>query len=293
MIHKLKGVLRLMRVHQYIKNIFIFLPLFFIGNIANFELVTTAFIAFISFSISASGVYALNDFLDIEYDRKHPKKKFRPLASKEISKNEGRFLIVLFFTVGIVTMSYLSKITLLVLLFYILMNIAYSLRLKHIAIIDVTLIAIGFVLRLFIGALATETPLSKWIVIMTFLLALFLALVKRRDDVIHFLKTGTKMRKVIDGYNIQLIDTAMMVMASVVTVSYLLYTTSPEVIDRIGNDYLYLTSFFVILGILRYMQITFVEENSGSPTTVLLKDPFIILNCVAWVVSYIYILYFS
>ena len=173
------------------------------------------------------------------------------------------------------------------------MNIAYSLRLKHIAIIDITLIAIGFVLRLFIGALATETPLSKWIVIMTFLLALFLALAKRRDDVMHFLKTGTKMRKVIDGYNIQLIDAAMMVMASVVTVSYLLYTTSPEVIDRIGSDNLYITTFFVILGILRYMQITFVEENSGSPTKVLLKDPFVILNCVAWVLSFIYILYLS
>ena len=160
---------------------------------------------------------------------------------------------------------------LVVLLSYIVLNIGYSFYLKHIAIVDITIISIGFVLRLFIGAIVTETPLSKWIVIMTFLLALFLAFAKRRDDVIHFMNTGKKMRKVIDGYNLQLIDGAMMIMASVVIVSYLLYTTSLEVINRINNEYLYLTSFFVILGVLRYMQISFVENNSGSPTKVLLK----------------------
>ena len=108
-----------------------------------------------------------------------------------------------------------------------------------------------------------------------------------------FMNTGKKMRKVIDGYNLQLIDGAMMIMASVVIVSYLLYTTSLEVIQRINNEYLYLTSFFVTLGVLRYLQISFVENNSGSPTKVLLKDKFMIINIFTWGCSFIYLIYFS
>ena len=158
---------------------------------------------------------------------------------------------------------------------------------------DITIISIGFVLRLFIGSVVTETHLSKWIVIMTFLLALFLALAKRRDDVIHYMNTGKKMRKVIDGYNLQLIDGAMLIMASVVIVSYLLYTTSLEVIQRINSEYLYITSIFVILGVLRYFQITFVGNNSGSPTKILLQDKFIIITILSWILSFVYLIYYN
>jgi len=131
-----------------------------------------------------------------------------------------------------------------ILLVYIIMNIAYSLQLKHITILDINIIAIGFVLRIFVGSQVTNTPLSMWIVIMTFLLALFMALAKRRDDVILLQKTGQKMRKVINGYNLQMIDAAMMIMASVVIMAYIMYTTSSQVILRIHNDYLYLTVYF-------------------------------------------------
>ena len=289
---KIKSILRLMRIHQYVKNAFIFLPLFFAGQITNIVLFSSALVGFIGFSIAASAVYILNDFLDIEDDRKHPSKKDRPLASGLVSKKESLVLIGLFSIMGLTIMATQSIQALVVLLSYIVLNIGYSFYLKHIPIVDVTIISIGFVLRLFIGAIVTVTPLSKWIVIMTFLLALFLALAKRRDDVIHFMNTGKKMRKVIDGYNLQLIDGAMMIMASVVIVSYLLYTTSSEVIKRIDSEYLYLTSLFVILGVLRYMQISFVENNSGSPTKILFKDKFMIINILAWVFSFIYIIYF-
>lgn len=290
---KINSILKLMRPHQYVKNLFIFLPLFFVGQITSPELFTNALIAFIAFSISASAVYILNDYLDIEDDRKHPTKKDRPLASGLISKKEAFILIVLFSSIGLTIMAIQSIQALIVLLLYIVLNIGYSFYLKHIAIIDIAIISVGFVFRIFIGAIVTETPLSKWIVIMTFLLSLFLALAKRRDDVIHFMNTGKKMRKVIDGYNLQLIDGAMMIMASVVIVSYILYTTSLEVIKRINSEYLYLTSFFVILGVLRYMQISFVENNSGSPTKILLKDKFMIINILAWVFSFIYLIYFN
>jgi len=192
---------------------------------------------------------------------------------------------------GLSLMFYLSVQAMVILSAYIFLNISYSFYLKHIAIVDVTIIAIGFVLRLFVGATVTSIHLSMWIVIMTFLLALFLALAKRRDDVLLFLSTGKKMRKVIDGYNLQLIDGAMMVMASIVIVSYILYTTSVEVVQRLHNEYLYLTALFVIVGIMRYLQISFVEQDSGSPAQIIFKDKFIQIVILSWIMAFVWILY--
>lgn len=292
MLFKIKNVLKLIRPHQYIKNLFIFLPLFFIGQITNSELLTNALIAFISFSISASAVYILNDYIDIEEDRQHPRKKDRPLASGLISKKEAFSLISIFSIIGIALMATQSLKALIILLIYITLNIGYCFFFKHIAIVDITIIATGFVLRLFIGAFTSGISLSKWIVIMTFLLALFLALAKRRDDVLHFMNTGKKMRKSIDGYNLQFIDGVMMIMASVVIVSYILYATSLEVVQRIQSEYLYITSLFVVLGILRYLQIIFIENNGGDPTKIIFKDKFVIFTIVLWISSFIYVIYF-
>jgi hypothetical protein len=130
-----------------------------------------------------------------------------------------------------------------------------------------------------------------WIVIMTFLLALFIALAKRRDDVLIFLETGKKMRKVIDGYNLQFLDTAMAIMAAVVIVAYTIYTTSVEVTERFHSQYLYLTALFVILGIMRYLQITFVHLDSGSPTKIVFKDRFMQATIFSWIISFTWILY--
>ena len=290
---KFKSVLKLIRPSQYIKNVFIFLPLFFVGQITNSDLLINAITAFVAFSLSASAVYILNDFLDIEADRLHPIKKYRPLASGLISKNEAFLLIAIFSVAGVSLITSQSSQALVVLLTYITLNIFYCFYLKHIPIIDITIIAIGFVLRLFVGSLVTETPLSMWIVLMTFLLALFLALAKRRDDVLHFMNTGKKMRKVISGYNLQFIDGAMIIMASVVIVSYILYTTSLEASQRIQSEFLYLTSLFVILGILRYLQISFVEQDSGSPTKIMIKDKFIIITILTWIFSFVYLIYFN
>lgn len=280
-----------MRPHQYIKNLFIFLPLFFALQITNFELLTNALIAFIAFSLTASAIYTLNDYHDIEEDKLHPKKQNRPLASGAISKPQAIIIMGILSISGLGLMYSLSMGAMLILIAYVLINIAYSFYLKHIAILDVVIIAIGFVLRLFIGSAVTGIELSMWIVIMTFLLALFIALAKRRDDVLIFMKTGKKMRKVIDGYNLQFLDTAMAIMAAVVIVAYTIYTTSPEVVEKFHSRYLYLTALFVILGIMRYLQITFVYLNSGSPTKIVLKDKFMQLTIVAWIISFAWILY--
>ncbi len=280
-----------MRPHQYIKNLFIFLPLFFALKITDPSLLFNAVIAFIAFSLTASAIYTLNDYHDIEEDRQHPKKKERPLASGAISKSQAITIMSVLFVAGFTLMASLSLKAAGILAAYVIMNIAYSFYLKHVAILDVVIIAIGFVLRLFIGSAVTDIPLSMWIVVMTFLLALFMALAKRRDDVLIYLDTGKKMRKVIDGYNLQFLDTAMAIMASVVIVSYTIYTTSSEVVARVHSEYLYLTSLFVILGIMRYLQVAFVLKDSGSPTKIVLKDRFMQLTLIGWVLTFAWILY--
>lgn len=286
-----KSILIQIRVHQYVKNFFIFPPLFFAAKITELALLTNAAIAFVAFSLTASAIYTFNDYRDINEDRQHPKKKNRPIASGAISKPQAIMLMAVLFITGFALMASLSLEAVGILSTYTILNVAYSMKLKHVAILDVAIIATGFVLRLFIGSVVTDIPLSMWIVVITFLLALFMALAKRRDDVLIFEDTGQKTRKVIDGYNLQFLDTAMAIMASVVIVAYTIYTTSAEVIARVHSDYLYLTSLFVILGIMRYLQIALVFKDSGSPTKIVLKDRFMQATLVGWALTFAVILY--
>jgi len=287
----MKNVFILIRGHQWIKNLFVFAPVFFAGQITDSELFPKALFAFVAFCLTASAIYVFNDLQDIEEDRGHPTKCKRPLASGEISARTAKVTMIVLLIAGAAIMASVSVDALAILSGYVALNIGYSLKLKHIAIMDVTIIAVGFVLRLFAGSAATSTPLSMWVVMMTFLLALFLALAKRRDDILHFLNTGQKARKVVDGYNLQLIDGAMTIMASVVIVAYIMYATSAAVVDRLGTENLYLTALFVILGILRYLQIAYVEGKSGSPTKIVLTDVFMQVSIIAWAVSFVWIIY--
>jgi len=281
----LKNYIDLMRPSQYFKNLFIFAPLFFGLKITNIELLLSAFVAFLSFSLIASAVYIFNDYHDVEEDKLHPTKKNRPLASGSISKKAALLLMLMLLLVGLCIFSLLGRQMLYIVFVYLVINIAYTIKLKHVAIIDVFIIAIGFVLRLFIGSAVTNIELSMWIILMTFLLALFLALAKRRDDVLIFLSSGDKARKVIDGYNIDIVNLSMTIIASVNIVSYIMYTVSPEVIKKAHTDKLYLSVVFVLLGIMRYLQITFVEKKSGSPSDILLRDRFIQLTISGWILT--------
>ena len=287
----IKDILRLIRPHQYIKNFFIFMPLFFSGQIGNTELLLNVIIAFVAFSLTASAIYVLNDYHDIEEDKQHPKKKRRPLASGVISKSQAIIIMPVLLAAGSILMLSLSLKAGEILAAYVVMNIAYSFYLKYVAILDVVIIAIGFVLRLFIGSIVTGTSLSMWIVIMTFLLALFMALGKRRNDVLIYLNAGKKMRKVVGDYNLQFLDTAMSIMASVVIIAYIIYTITPEIVARVNSEYLYLTALYVVLGVMRYLQVSLVLKDSGSPTKVILKDRFMQLTLIGWVLTFGWILY--
>lgn len=280
----LTGYLKLLRVHHYVKNLFIFAPLFFSFSFT-MEKFTATLIAFALFSIVASSIYALNDLVDIKEDRQHPKKKERPLASGKVSSQGAIVLIVFLSSFSLIT-AFLYDIDLFaVLLIYFILNIAYSFKLKHITLVDIFIISTGFVLRLFAGAVVIDAHLSMWIIIITFLLALFLAVAKRRDDVL-LSSRGNDTRKNIDGYNLEFVNSVMVFMSGVIVVAYILYTVSDEVNARLNTQYLFLTTLFVILGIFRYMQLTFVEQNSGNPTKIVLKDGFLQITILFWLTSY-------
>jgi decaprenyl-phosphate phosphoribosyltransferase len=282
---------RLLRAHQYLKNLFIFLPLFFSLRIDEADLLAKATLAFVIFSAVSSAVYIFNDYYDVAEDRTHPAKRERPLASGRVSARVALALAAGLLMAGLAASWLLSPDMFSLLVVYVILNAAYSIGLKHIPIVDIFVIAVNFVLRIFVGGAVTHVEIYMWIIIMTFLLALFLALAKRRDDVLIFLEMDQKTRRSIDGYNLVFIDSAMMAMAAVTIVAYIMNTVSHDVIVKFGTDKLYLTTAFVILGILRYMQITFVEEKSGSPTEILLKDRFIQLAILGWIGSFGILIY--
>lgn len=284
---KIKYYLQLMRIHQWVKNFFIFLPLFFAFKMNQIPLLIADVWAFIGFCFVASSIYIINDWNDIEADRLHPEKRNRPLASGTVNRKEALSLIFILLAISVSVYLFIldNYVALVLLLSYFVLNIFYSLKLKHIPIIDISIVAVGFVIRIFVGGVVTDTPLSRWIVVMTFLLAIFLALGKRRDDVVIYEKTGDKVRKNVDGYNIPFLNVAIIIVAAIMIVAYIMYTVSPEVTQRNGDN-LYLTSFFVFVGLFRYLQIVFVEERSGNPTLIFLKDNFIRIILLLWAVSF-------
>ena len=288
---KFSAYIKLARPHHWMKNGFIWLPIFFGYKLSDKQAILGTLGAFLAFCLTASVVYVLNDIKDIQEDRRHPVKKLRPLANGALSSSEANLFFVALLIIAIAFSSIiLNKSVLILLAFYLLLNFAYSYKLKHISIIDIVCIASGFVLRIFAGGMAANVWISPWIVLMVFLLALFLALAKRRDDLL-VVSTGHNPRKCIDGYNLEFVNLAMVVMASVIIVSYILYTVSPEVVDKHGTDKLYLTALWVIVGILRYMQIAFVHQKSSSPTLIILKDLFMQVVVVAWLLHFYLLIY--
>lgn len=293
-----RHIIRLIRPHQWLKNIFIFTPLFFDRHANDWCYIWPCILVFIAFCLVASGIYCFNDIHDAEADRQHPTKRIRPVASNTVSirmayTTMGTVWIIAFILVALCSFysGYLQKGLIGTLLFYIIINIAYCVKLKQIAILDVFVIATGFVLRVVAGGLATGIILSHWIILTTFLLALFLAVAKRRDDVAIYENSGIKARKNVACYNLDFLNQTIGILGSVTIMCYILYTVSYEVVERIGSHNLYTTSVFVLAGILRYMQITIVDQRSGSPTMVLLHDHFVHVCIIGWIVAFVLILY--
>ena len=290
----IRHIIKVARPHHLIKNLFVFLPVFFGGGLLHTTEAVSAALTFLSFSLAASAIYCLNDIIDVEADRAHPVKCKRPIASGAITIPQAYGMMSFSLLLSIILMFLLPEghnNAILVIIAYFVLNVAYCLRLKEYAIIDVCIIASGFVLRILAGGYATDVQLSKWIVLMTFLLTLFLAFAKRRDDVLRMNTTGQAPRKNTSRYNLTFINQAITITASVMLVCYVMYTVSPEIISQFATDKLYLTSILVILAILRYLQISVVDEKSGDPVKVALTDRATQLILLAWLLSFLIIIY--
>lgn len=286
---KIYSIIKLFRPHHYIKNFFILAPLVFSLRFTDLPALYATLLSFVLFSLLASSIYIFNDLLDVKEDRQHPIKRNRPFAKGDVKKSTAVKLIVLLVIV-VSGVSFFFNIQLFIVLsVYFLLNLAYTLKLKHLPIIDIFIVAFGFILRLYAGAVVIPVNLTMWIILMTFLLALFLGLAKRRDDVLLAIE-GKKTRKNVDGYNIEFINAGMITISAVTIVAYIFYTVSPEVTERFHTDKIYITVLFVIFGILRYMQLTFVKGESGDPTKLVLKDKLLQVTLFFWVISFVLII---
>jgi decaprenyl-phosphate phosphoribosyltransferase len=289
----MKDYIQLIRPKQWIKNLFLFIPAFFAGNLFAGPAISRLLAGFLAFCLYSSSIYIINDYRDMEDDRKHPEKNKRPLASGKADNRIALAICILFLVLGTL-IGYLTDRSfklLFVMGIYFFMNLFYSFGLKNIAILDILILASGFVLRVKAGAIIADVEASEWLIIMTFLLALFMAIAKRRDDLLLEESTGTNMRKSVSEYNLDYLNTLLGLFGAIIILAYINYTISSTTIQRLGTYRLYYSGLFVIAGIMRYLQITFVQHKSGSPTEILYKDRFIQGAIVLWVISIYSILY--
>jgi decaprenyl-phosphate phosphoribosyltransferase len=287
----MKPVIRLLRIKQWVKNLFLFIPSFFAGNLFTLTEISRLLAGALAFCLVASGIYVINDYKDRHLDKLHPKKRLRPIAAGEISEKTAQSMMVILIGAGLGWSFLINQDFFFLVLIYVALNIGYSLGLKNIAILDLFIVAFGFLLRVYSGGAIVNVPITDWLAIMILLLALFLVTAKRRDDLIIRSETGELVRKASKSYNLEFINSCLTLLSAVIIVAYIMYTVSPAVTGRFKSTYLFMTTIFVIAGIMRYLQITFVEQDSGSPTSILYKDKFILITIVGWIISFYIIIY--
>lgn len=287
--------IQLLRPKDWAKNLFLFLPVFFGGKLFDIPRIEHLFAGFFAFCFTASAVYIINDYRDREDDRKHPKKSLRPLASGKVKPQTAIVIAVCLILAGM----FLAFVAdpkfhfLSILIFYFLMNLGYSSGLKNIPILDILIVAIGFSLRVKSGGYIADVSVSLWLNLMVFLLALFMAIAKRRDDILLKMETGIDMRKAIKGYNVDFLNIMLAMFSGIIIMTYIMYCVSPITIARMETYHLYYTCIFVIAGLMRYLQITLVQNQAGSPTEILYKDRFIQITILLWVASFYALLYWK
>lgn len=287
--HRFSSVVRLIRPEQWVKNVFVLAPLLFTPAAISAASLHSVGLALVSFCALSSAVYVLNDYVDREVDRCHPLKRHRPLADGSVTVQAALLVFGVLLGTGLGVASVLQSDFLLIAVGYVGLNFAYSLGLKHISLVDVMLVALGFILRVEAGASAVAITPSAWIIVITGLLSLFLVLAKRRDDL--DCRLDGNHRKSLDGYTAQFLDIAVSIILGALLVAYLIYSTNEEVMTRLGTRHVYYTVPFVVFGILRYLQMMVVEQRTGSPATIVLTDRGVIIAVVGWIGTFLLLLY--
>lgn len=286
----LKSILKEMRLHQWIKNTFVLIPLVFDRQLFSFEPLLRTIVGFFLFCFVSSSVYLINDILDVEADRKHPKKKFRPIASGALPIPIAIIAAIILFSISVIGGYFLSLSFLLILLIYFLINLAYSIRLKHAPLLDVMIIASGFVLRVAAGVSIIQVErFSPWLYVVTTVLALFFGLGKRRGELATIQQNNNEQRKVLDGYTIPLLDQLITIISATTIISYSLYTFSaPNLPD---NHAMMLTIPFAIYGIFRYLYLIQVKNEGGAPDELVLSDRPLQVTFLFFAISVVIIFY--
>jgi 4-hydroxybenzoate polyprenyltransferase len=290
--------IRLLRPKHWIKNLFVFAALVFSQHLFNWDYAKLSLLAFALFSATASIVYIVNDILDRDRDKLHPKKKHRPIASGAISVGSA-------ITTAIIVLGIVAPLTFelpyrfgFALALYFVMNIAYSLFLKEVVLIDVFVIAIGFMLRVVAGAYVIDVPISSWLMLTTMFMSLFLAVAKRRGELVLIeeqLASGKEpsasTRKVLEHYSVEFAEQLCTICAAGFVISYALYTVSERTVKIFGTENLIFTTPFVLYGVFRYLYLLHKHNKGESPTEVVLTDIPMILNFVAYAVAMFFIVY--
>ncbi|NOS84045.1 MAG: decaprenyl-phosphate phosphoribosyltransferase [Ignavibacteria bacterium] len=286
-------LLKLIRPKQWIKNFFVFAPLLFSRHIFHLEYVIPSIAAFIIFSLASSAVYIINDIMDVESDRVHPKKKYRPIASGEVSVKQAMVFLVII-VIGIAAgLIFQRPVFSFVIVLYLITNLLYSLKVKSIVLLDVFFISFGFMLRVLGGAAAIGVSVSSWMILTTIFISLFLAISKRRSELSQIVNKENidKQRKVLKEYSVEFADQINTIAAAGTIISYALYTVSERTVYTFGTEKLIYTTPFVIYGIFRYMYLMHQKNLGESPTSIVTKDIPIILDVLAWFGFSILIIY--
>jgi len=279
-----KALLWQMRPKQWTKNFLVLASALFAGKLLHLEVMLLTGLAFISFCFVASSVYVINDIIDVEKDRLHPDKRKRPIASGALSIPAAVVLGIVLLAVAFGVAYYLGKLFLGIIVLYLVTNVAYSFRLKHVVIIDVMIIALGFVLRAISGAVAIGDSITPWFALCTMMISLFLALGKRRYELELFNGDSTKQRKVLSYYTVALLDQLITLVTAVTITSYALYTAESS-----GNKYMMLTVPLVIYGIFRYLYLIHLEHAGGKPEEILLSDKHIYLTVIIFGITVVFL----
>ncbi len=286
------GLIVALRPKHWIKNVFVFAPLFFSGRATDIDALLSVAIVFFGFNAAASAIYLLNDISDVERDRIHPDKRHRPIASGKLSVRAAITACVSLALISVLISGFVSIPAAFIVTGYLGLNVAYSMWLKHVVILDVFSIAVGFLLRVLAGAVAIDVHPTPWLLIATFLIALFLALAKRREELTSLEDQSDNHRPVLTHYTTALADELISVVTPVTLLAYLLYTLDAETKLRFQSDWLYVTGIFVIFGVFRYLYLVHRKNLGGSPTDLVLKDIPLLGAVVGWGISFALIIYF-
>lgn len=280
-----------LRPGQWTKNLFVFAGLLFGKQLFDARAVAVSCAAFAIFCALSSVIYLINDVADREADRRHPLKSRRPIASGQLAPGTAVASAVVLAAVAVAGAWLLRPAFALVAVAYLVLLTAYSARLKHVVIIDALTIAIGFVLRAVSGAVAIEVPISHWLLVCMVLLALFLALSKRRHELTLLAGGATDHRRILGEYSPYLLDQMIGVVTASTLIAYIFYTISPETVQNFDTEYLALTIPFPLYGIFRYLYLVHRKEGGGSPAEMLLTDRPLLLCVALWVVAVVLIVY--